>query len=310
MKNTDDTPRILPSEITPREKYLNRREVVAAMGLLPFGLAPSMASASLGDAKPWPGSLIEKPTPSEKAFSHNNFYELGPRKTQPAERADYYQAKPWKVMIDGEVEKPGEYDVDVLLGLAPQEERIYRLRCVEAWSMVIPWIGYPFSKLIEEVRPTGNAKYVAFQTFNPEELFPNKTNRSLPWPYVEGLRIDEAAHDLTLLTFGMYGEELPNQNGAPVRMVVPWKYGYKSIKALVRISFVEDQPPTSWNESQPSEYGFYSNVNPEVSHPRWSQARERAIGEGFFPTKRDTQMFNGYLNVASLYEGMDLRVNH
>lgn len=306
----DGSPRILPSEITPREKYLGRRELLAAMGILPAAAALGPAHASLPEAELWPGSLIEKLTPQDKAFSHNNFYELGPRKGDPSENAGLYEAKPWKVMVDGEVERPGEYDVDALLALAPLEERIYRLRCVEAWSMVIPWVGYPFSRLIDEVQPTSNAKYVAFETFNPDVLFPDDSNRSLPWPYVEGLRIDEAAHDLSLLTFGMYGEELLNQCGAPVRMVVPWKYGYKSIKALVRISFVESEPPTSWNVSQPSEYGFYSNVNPERSHPRWSQATERAIGEGFFPTKRETQKFNGYLQVAKLYEGMDLQVNH
>ena len=310
MKRTDNLPRILPSEITPSGKYLNRREVVAALGLLPIGGAFATAGANLGDPKPWPGSLLEKPTPVEKALAYNNFYELGPQKEAPADNADLYVSKPWKVMVDGEIEKPGEYDVDALLALAPLEERIYRLRCVEAWSMVIPWLGFPFKNLMDEVRPNSKAKYVAFETFDPEDLFPDDANRSLPWPYVEGLRIDEAGHDLTLLTFGMYGDELLNQSGAPVRMVVPWKYGYKSIKAMVRISFVEEQPPTSWNNSQPQEYGFYSNVNPEVNHPRWTQARERAIGEGFFPDKRDTKMFNGYLDVASLYEGMDLRVNH
>ena len=310
MKNTDCKPRILPSEITPQEKYLNRREILAAMSTLPFGAAMAPASANFAEAKSWPGSLIEKTTPAEKALNYNNFYELGPDKALPARNSYFYESKPWKVMVDGEIEKPGEYDVDALLALAPLEERIYRLRCVEAWSMVIPWLGFPFSRLMDEVKPTSSAKYVAFQTFDPNVLFPEEANRSLPWPFVEGLRIDEAAHDLALLTFGMYGEELMNQNGAPVRMVVPWKYGYKSIKALVRISFVENEPPTSWNRSQPREYGFYSNVNPTVDHPRWSQKRERAIGDSFFPKHRDTLMFNGYMDVASLYEGMDLRVNH
>ena len=306
MKNSQ-LPKILPSEITPKEKYLNRREIIA--GFTALGLIPT-ANANALSYETWPGSLIVQPTPKESATSYNNFYELGTSKEAPKRNADYYEAKPWKVMIDGEVNNPGEYDLEDLLSLAPMEERIYRLRCVEAWSMVIPWIGYSFNHLMKKVEPTSNAKYVAFETFHPEDLFPNKMNRSLDWPYVEGLRIDEANHDLTLLTFGMYGEELPNQNGAPLRIVVPWKYGYKSIKSLVRITFTENQPPTSWNKSQPTEYGFYSNVNPNRAHPRWSQAREREISDSFFPEKRDTQMFNGYATVASLYEGMDLIVNH
>ena len=305
-----EQPQIKPSEITPPAQRLGRRDLIAGLGALPLGSLAATSAAKRLESGPWPASLTEALTPKDKALEYNNFYELGPTKSAPADNADYYQAKPWKVMVDGAVAKPAEYDIDALLALAPLQERIYRLRCVEAWSMVIPWLGFPFKNLIDAVEPTSQAKYVAFQTFNPEEVFPDQTNRSLPWPYVEGLRIDEAVHDLTLLTFGSYGEELLNQSGAPVRIVVPWKYGYKSIKALTRITFVEDQPPTSWNRSQPQEYGFYSNVNPEVHHPRWSQARERAIGEDFFPTKRDTDLFNGYMQVASLYTGMDLRVNH
>ncbi|MBF2735063.1 MAG: protein-methionine-sulfoxide reductase catalytic subunit MsrP [Betaproteobacteria bacterium AqS2] len=304
--------KIPPSAITPEEVYLGRRRLMAgmaglgaagALGLLP---APAAANAAPLAAAPWPGSLTGvEPTPELSAISYNNFYELGTRKESPRDNAGLYEAKPWTVRVDGAVAKPGEYGLEDLLGLAALEERIYRLRCVEAWSMVIPWIGYPLARLIEKVEPLGDAKYVAFETFNPEELFPNAANRSLPWPYREGLRLDEASHDLTLLAFGMYGKEMLNQNGAPVRIVVPWKYGYKSIKAIVRISFVEEEPRTSWNMSQPSEYGFYSNVNPEVDHPRWSQASERLIGDSFFP------MFNGYADeVAGMYAGMDLRINH
>ena len=307
MSKSNKNRKIAPSEITSREVYLNRRTVLA--GMVAASLVPN-AQAALPQAQPWPGSIPDEPTPKDRALSYNNFYELGPSKDGPSENADLYKSKPWEVVVDGEVGNPGTFGVEDLLGLASLEERVYRLRCVEAWSMVIPWLGFPFNALIDKVQPTSKAKYVAFETFNPEVLFPDDANRSLPWPYVEGLRIDEASHDLTLLTFGMYGEELLNQSGAPVRIVVPWKYGYKSIKALVKITFTENQPPTSWNRSQPSEYGFFSNVNPEVNHPRWSQARERAIGSGFFPKKKDTLMFNGYDEVASLYDGMDLEVNH
>ncbi len=298
-----------PSQITPKDKFFNRREVIAALGGVALGSAVGTARANL-PSTPWPQSLIDEHTPLEKYASYNNFYELGTGKSDPQENADLYQSRPWKVMVDGAVAKPAEYDVDELLGLAGLQERVYRLRCVEAWSMVVPWLGFPLNELMKKVEPTSKAKYVAFQTFNPLDLFPDDTNRSLEWPYVEGLRIDEAAHDLTLLTFGAYGEELLNQSGAPMRIVVPWKYGYKSAKALVRISFVEEEPPTSWSVTAPREYGFFSNVNPERPHPRWSQARERAVGGGIFPIKRDTEKFNGYTEVASLYTGMDLIVNH
>lgn len=303
--------RIRPSEITPPQKFYNRRQIIAGLtAASTAGMLGCPATAALPPHTPWHASTSEEVTPERKAKTYNNFYELGPQKEQPSANADFYQARPWKVLVDGEVANPGEMDLEDLLNVAPLEERIYRLRCVERWAMVIPWVGFSFNKLMAKVQPTSNAKYVAFATFNPNDLFPDKTNRSLPWPYVEGLRIDEAAHDLSLLTFGAYGTELPTQMGAPVRMVVPWKYGYKSIKAIVRISFVADEPPTSWNQAQPSEYGFFSNVNPNVAHPRWSQARERLITDSFFPTERDTQIFNGYPEVASLYRGMDLATYH
>lgn len=298
------------SEITPEEVYLSRREVIAGLGLSAAACLPMASWANTIESQPWSNKLDAELTPFEKATSHNNFYELGSSKDQPAHNAGLYESKPWQVEVGGHVAKPGVFGVEDLFGLAAMQERVYRLRCVEAWSMVIPWIGYPLKKLIDKVEPTGDAKFVAFKTFNPEKLFPDEINHSLPWPYVEGLRLDEASHDLTLLTFGMYGKELLNQNGAPLRIVVPWKYGYKSIKAIVSIDFVSEMPPTSWNNSQANEYGFYSNVNPEVHHPRWSQSKERAIGEGFFPKKRETDKFNGYQEVASLYEGMDLKVNH
>lgn len=300
---------VKPSEITPREKFFNRRELMVAAAAA--GVLGLPAQAALPGHKKWPQSLDEEEvTPLKKASTYNNFYELNPSKGGPSSNRDFYQPKPWKVMVDGEVANPGEFDVEDLLGWAGLEERIYRMRCVERWSMIIPWVGYPFKRLMDKVEPTSNAKYVAFQTFNPDELFPDEANSSLDWPYVEGLRMDEAAHDLALLTFGAYGDELLTQNGAPVRMVVPWKYGYKSIKALVRISFTAERPPTSWNKSQPSEYGFFSNVNPDVPHPRWSQYKERFIGPGFFPVERRTEIFNGYADeVASIYAGMDLVVN-
>ena len=301
--------RIRPSEITSRQTYYSRREIIAGLAAAGLATLPGARAAPLPGTA-WPDSLTEKHTPRRKAIAYNNFYELGSKKDQPAENSDLYESRPWKIKIGGLVEKPGEYDVDEVLGWGDLQERVYRLRCVEAWSMVIPWLGFPLKTLIDRVQPAGDAKYVAFQTFNPLDLFPEHVNSSLPWPYVEGLRMDEALHDLTLLTFGMYGEELLNQNGAPVRLVVPWKYGYKSIKALVAIDFVAEQPPTSWNLQAPHEYGFYSNVNPQRDHPRWSQKQERLVSDSFLPEKRDTEMFNGYQEVASLYQGMDLIKNH
>jgi len=305
-------PKIKPSEITPKSAYLNRRQILAAMFTAPaFSALPAMATADLSFKANAKHTMENRGyvmhTPKDKALSYNNFYELGTGKHEPAENADRYQSSPWRIAVEGEVQKPREFDTDDLLALAPLEERFYRLRCVEAWSMVIPWIGFSLNHLIRAVQPTGNAKYIQFLTFNPEDLFPRKSNSSLPWPYSEGLRLDEAMHPLTMLVFGMYGEKLMNQNGAPVRMMIPWKYGFKSGKAIVKIVFTEKKPVTTWNILQPSEYGFYANVNPQVSHPRWSQATEKAIGDSFFPERRPTDMFNGFgEEVASLYSDMDL----
>jgi sulfoxide reductase catalytic subunit YedY len=311
---------ILPSEITPKSVYMNRRSLMGGAGLAlamgVTGLSGRPASAA-GRGAPLPAArnagfvVDEKPTPYEDVTSYNNFYEFGTGKDDPAANAGGFKTRPWTVSVEGEVQNPQQFDIDALLKLAPMEERLYRLRCVEGWSMVIPWSGYSLSELIRKVEPTSNAKYVAFETVVQRETMPGVSRRVLDWPYVEGLRIDEAAHPLTLLTFGLYGEVLPNQNGAPVRIVTPWKYGFKSVKSLVRIRFVRDQPPTSWIKSAAQEYGFYANVNPNVPHPRWSQATERRIGEdGFFAPKRKTLMFNGYQDqVASLYQGMDLAKN-
>ena len=252
--------------------------------------------------------VMDKPTPFKDASTYNNFYEFGTDKSDPARTAGTLKTRPWTITIEGEVKKPMTLDIDSLLKLAPLEERIYRLRCVEGWSMVIPWIGFSLAELIKKVEPTGNAKYVEFVTLADKKQMPGLNDRVLQWPYTEGLRIDEANHPLTLLTVGMYGEVLPNQSGAPVRIVVPWKYGFKSAKSIVKIRFLKEQPKTAWNLAAPQEYGFYSNVNPDVDHPRWSQATERRIGEdSFFARKRKTLMFNGYNEVASLYTGMDLK---
>ena len=257
-------------------------------------------------------SLQETPTKFEAATTYNNFYEFGVNKEDPARLAGTLKPRPWAVQVDGLVHKPKTYDIDELLRLAPLEERVYSLRCVEGWSMVLPWIGYPLAALLKRVEPTGKAKYVEFTTLLDSSQFPAQRPSffgfSLEWPYVEGLRLDEALHPLTLLTVGMYGQVLPNQNGAPVRVVVPWKYGFKSAKSLVRIRVVADEPKTAWNRAAPQEYGFYSNVNPAVSHPRWSQATERRIGEF---RRRPTLPFNGYGDqVASLYAGMDLKKHY
>jgi sulfoxide reductase catalytic subunit YedY len=241
--------------------------------------------------------------------TYNNFYEFGTDKSDPAKYAKSLKTRPWTVQVEGEVRKPGTFDIEGLLKLAPMEERIYRMRCVEGWSMVIPWVGWSISELIKRVEPTGNAKFVQFVTLADRAQMPGLRSSVLDWPYVEALRMDEAMHPLAMLAFGLYGEVLPNQNGAPVRLVVPWKYGFKSGKSIVAIRFLEKQPKTSWEKSAPQEYGFYSNVNPNVDHPRWSQAAERRIGEdGLFAKKRPTLMFNGYeAQVGQLYAGMDLR---
>jgi len=315
--NGTDLP--FPSEITPREVYEARRRFIAraaasaVAGSALWEMANREAFAQ-GDAprlsaKPNPAlSTTEQQTTFKDATHYNNFYEFGTDKSDPARNAQSLHTRPWTVTIDGEIKKPLTLDIDSLLKLAPLEERVYRLRCVEGWSMVIPWVGYSLSNLIRRVEPTGNARFVEFVTLADKSQMPGVRSPVLDWPYVEGLRMDEAMHPLTLLTLGMYGQVLPNQNGAPVRVAVPWKYGFKSAKSIVRIRFVKEQPRTSWNLSAPAEYGFYSNVNPDVDHPRWSQASERRIGEdGFFQRKRKTLMFNGYNEVASLYAGMDLK---
>jgi sulfoxide reductase catalytic subunit YedY len=307
---------ILPSEITPEGVYMRRREFLrnatmlgaaAALGATGAfaGARSASGAARLGPLAKSPLSTDEKLTTYEAVTSYINFYEFGTGKDDPKERAHTLRTRPWTVTVDGEVKKPRTFDIEELLRLAPLEERIYRMRCVEAWSMVIPWVGYPFSEIVKRIEPTGNAKYVEFVTLHDPEQMPGQRVPVLDWPYVEGLRMDEAVHPLALLTLGLYGEVLPNQNGAPVRIVVPWKYGFKSGKSIVRIRFVEKQPKTAWMLGSPREYGFYANVNPTVDHPRWSQARERRIGEF---RKRDTLPFNGYADqVAGLYAGMDLK---
>ncbi|QPF75514.1 protein-methionine-sulfoxide reductase catalytic subunit MsrP [Roseateles sp. DAIF2] len=307
--------RIASSEITPRALYEGRRDWLKLMaGGALAGLGLESARAALPSVKSaLPGALtMEKPTARQDATSYNNFYEFGTDKADPAQRAHTLKTRPWTVAIEGEVAKPGVYDLDALLKLAPMEERIYRLRCVEGWSMVIPWIGYSLAELIKKVEPTSKAKFVEFTTLADKAQMPGLRSGVLAWPYVEGLRLDEAMHPLTLLGFGMYGDVLPNQNGAPVRLVVPWKYGFKSAKSIVKIRFVEKQPTSSWTKAAQQEYGFYSNVNPRVDHPRWSQASERRIGEdGLFAKKRPTLMFNGYeAQVGQLYTGMDLKANY
>jgi sulfoxide reductase catalytic subunit YedY len=309
-----------PSEITPREIFESRRSFIQkmAVGSIASASLLEMASREAFAASPSAQKLaakqnasyvvLDKQTPYEDATTYNNYYEFGTDKSNPARYASALKTRPWTVSIEGEVKKPMTLDIDSLLKLAPLEERVYRLRCVEGWSMVIPWVGYSLSELIKKVEPTSNAKYVQFVTELDRDAMIGVRRRVLDWPYTEGLRIDEANHPLTLLTLGMYGEVLPNQNGAPVRIIVPWKYGFKSAKSIVKIRFVKDQPSTAWNSTAPNEYGFYSNVNPQVNHPRWSQASERRIGEdGFFTKKRPTLMFNGYSQVASLYSGMDLK---
>ncbi len=301
-------------EVTPEALYLRRREFLAlgaagAVGaLLPeVGRAGDPQGAAVSVQKRSELAGGEKPTPWDDVTSYNNFYELGTDKDDPKRNGGTLKPRPWTVRIDGEVAKPQTVDIDSLLGWAPLEERIYRMRCVEAWSMVIPWVGFPLATLVKRVEPTSRAKFVRFETLLDPAQLPGERRAVLDWPYVEGLRIDEATHPLTLLAVGVYGRVLPAQNGAPLRLVVPWKYGFKGIKSIVKISFVADQPRNTWALSAPNEYGFYANVNPEVDHPRWSQAKERRIGEFF---RRATLPFNGYgAEVGSLYAGMDLRKN-
>ena len=303
------------AQITPREFYTRRREfmklaaagsILGAAGLLvPPARAQTAGRQKLGNAKKSALITSETPTAYRHVTTYNNYYEFGVDKPDPAEYAGRLTVRPWTVVVDGEVAKPRTFGIDDLLKL-PLEERVYRLRCVEAWSMVIPWIGFEFNALAKMVEPTSKAKFVEFVTVLQPDTMPGVRRPVLDWPYVEGLRIDEAMHPLTILAVGLYGEVLPNQNGAPIRLVVPWKYGFKSGKSIVRIRFVEKQPKTAWEKAASREYGFYSNVNPNVDHPRWSQKRERRIPDFF--ASRETQMFNGYGDqVANLYAGMDLK---
>jgi len=297
------------SEITEAGLYLSRREFLgglAAAGVaLSAGERTAIAEGLAREARPAGGAGDDKLTPYESVTTYNNYYEFGTDKDEPARLAKDFRVRPWKVRIDGEVARPADYDFDDLVKPYKLEERIYRHRCVEAWSMVVPWMGFPLKDLITRLEPTSRAKYVEFTTLLDPKQMPGQRYAILPWPYVEGLRMDEALHPLTLMVTGLYGKPLPNQNGAPLRLVVPWKYGFKGGKSIVRIRFTESMPRTTWNEAAPDEYGFFANVNPAVDHPRWSQARERRIGELF---KRPTLPFNGYADqVASLYAGMDLR---
>ena len=312
-------PHILPSDITPQAVYEKRRLLIQAAAAGSFGLALApwfsreALAANTQTLAATPNPLYfgkDDLTPLKDVTGYNNFYEFGTDKRAPAENATTLQTRPWTVTVEGLVKKPMTFDIDALLKLAPMEQRVYRLRCVEGWSMVIPWDGYPLSSLLSKVEPLGSAKYVEFVSLADRKQMPGVNSPILDWPYREGLRLDEAMNPLTLLTFGLYGEVLPKQNGAPVRVVVPWKYGFKSAKSIVKIRFTEEMPITSWYKYAPSEYGFYSNVNPAVDHPRWSQASERRIGDpkGLFAPKIKTQMFNGYGDqVAGMYTGMDLK---
>jgi len=310
---------IRPSEITSEANYLNRRDfmrggAVAAGSIL---APPALGAVVPEDIRDRIPGIVESDfsTPEtqnsyEDITTYNNYYEFGTGKADPAVYSEGFEPRPWTITVDGHAGKTGTFDFDDFIKPFDVEERIYRMRCVEAWSMVIPWVGISLAELVKSFKPTSKAKYVAFETLNDRERMPGQRRRSLAWPYREGLTIEEATNPLAILAVGLYGEVLPNQNGAPIRLVVPWKYGFKGIKGIVRISFVEDMPPTSWNVSQPREYGFYANVNPKVSHPRWSQARERRIGAGLFADKIPTQKYNGYgEQVAHLYKDLDLRRN-
>ncbi len=309
---------IATSEITPREAFSRRRRFIKLAGRAAMAAAAGGAGTLFAqDGRKLDAvlnrdfSTLERQTEYKDVTTYNNFYEFGTDKSEPAKNARRLHVRPWDVTVDGEVLKPRSFPIEELLTLAPLEERIYRMRCVEGWSMVIPWIGFPLAELIKRVQPKGNAKYVEFTSAADRNAMNGLRLPVLDWPYVEGLRLDEAMHPLCILCLGLYGEVLPNQNGAPVRIVVPWKYGFKSGKSIVHIRFTERQPQTAWNMAAPGEYGFYSNVNPEVDHPRWSQAKERRIGaDSLFTPKRKTLMFNGYADqVAQLYTGMDLRKN-
>ncbi len=287
---------LTPADVTPRGAFLNRRQIIA--GTAGLGAIALAGGAAAQDAL--------EPNTLEEITNYNNFYEFGTGKTDPAQNASAMVIDPWSITVDGLVENPGDFSLAELTDGLTIEERIYRFRCVEAWSMVVPWQGFELADLLTKVGVQAEAKYVAFETVVQPENMPGVRNRVIDFPYVEGLRLDEAMHPLTIMATGLYGEPLPKQSGAPLRVVVPWKYGFKSIKSIVRISLVADQPPTTWNGLNAREYGFYSNVNPTVDHPRWSQASERRIGGGLFSSRQDTLMFNGYDEVASLYDGMDL----
>jgi sulfoxide reductase catalytic subunit YedY len=314
-------PDLTYADITPKSVYLNRRQLLQTMGItgaalvggkilssLAFPSQTAFATSKLAALAKSPFSTTEKPNSYEDVTHYNNFYEFGTDKSDPARKSQNFRTSPWTVSVEGEVAKPRKFTMDEILKLAPLEERIYRHRCVERWSIVVPWIGFSLSTLTRLVEPTSKAQYVAFQTLYDPGQMPEAKYGGIDFPYVEGLRLDEAMHPLTMLCVGMYGETLPNQDGAPVRIVVPWKYGYKSIKSIVKIRFQQKEPPTTWNKYSTEEYGFYSNVNPNVDHPRWSQASERRLGEIF---RRNTLMFNGYGDqVSSLYNGMDLKKYH
>ena len=308
---------IRPSEITPETVYRSRRELLAGLGgvaLLaasPQGLGQAMVNVALAQRLEYSAnprfSTTERKNTLAEITGYNNFYELGTDKADPAANAHRLRTRPWSVSVDGEAEVTGRFTLEDILRPHPLEERVYRLRCVEAWSMVIPWVGFPLGDLLKRFRPTSRSRYVQFTTLHDPQQMPGQRSSVLDWPYVEGLRMDEAMHPLAILAVGLYGQLLPSQNGAPLRLVVPWKYGFKSIKSIVGIRFTEQRPRTSWEKSAPREFGFYANVNPDVDHPRWSQARERRIGAGSFWDRQPTLPFNGYArDVASLYSGMDL----
>jgi sulfoxide reductase catalytic subunit YedY len=302
---------VVSSEITPQAAWLRRRDLLGAGAALGLGLAGLSARAAPTSRSPL--STDEKPNSLADITGYNNFYEFGVGKSDPAAYAGQLKVKPWTLRIDGLVEKPADYALEDFIKPFALEERVYRMRCVEGWSMVIPWLGFPLAEAIRRAQPQPGAKFVAFETLLRPEQMPGQRSfpRTIPWPYREGLRLDEAMHPLTILATGLYGEPLPNQNGAPLRLVVPWKYGFKGIKSIVRMTLLAEQPPTSWNMIASDEYGFFANVNPGVDHPRWSQATERRIGEGgLFAKRRPTLMFNGYDSVAGLYSGLDLRANY
>ena len=311
--------RILPSEITPERAFHGRRDILkaaVALGLLPALQAPADAAmlppgGEFSDLAKWPGSLDEPPNSYEDITTYNNYYEFGTGKEDPARNAHTLEPQPWSVEVTGEADRLGTFTLEDILKPHTLQDRVYRFRCVEAWSMIVPWVGFPLGDLLQRFEPSSGAKYVQFFTLSDPRQMPGLRYPVLDWPYREGLTIEEAMHPLTLLTVGVYGKVLPNQNGAPLRLIVPWKYGFKSIKSIVRIHFTERRPQTSWNMAAPQEYGFYSNVNPNVDHPRWSQATERRLGAGLFAARAPTLMFNGYADeVAELYSGLDLARNY